>query len=286
MVSQHQAAVFAASFALVPFVVFNQQVITGRSLQPLHYDLYIAKYLALIALILCAVLIWRSRSHAKVVRFPGRILFGIALAAFVWGCIETVVATGRYAAVNVGLDRARITTLRLAEMARATGEARPVAISTDLMLADSLPTDAPLAVLWAPHLQVFSGTTSAEHRQRIYHHLFYTGVTYAPGDEQDFARLDPQKRYFISSLVGWGRSDAAWNVAWRPISQAEVTAEIRGYAEYTASFNRERAAQPTLSYVVVPAWQQADLQNLDRWYERDAGERSGDFIIYRVWLRP
>src|SRR5712671_7610801 len=28
---------FAASFALMPFVVFNQQVITGRSLQPFHY---------------------------------------------------------------------------------------------------------------------------------------------------------------------------------------------------------------------------------------------------------
>jgi len=30
--------IFAGSFALLPFVVFNQQVITGRSIQPFHYE--------------------------------------------------------------------------------------------------------------------------------------------------------------------------------------------------------------------------------------------------------
>lgn len=29
-----------------------------------------------------------------------------------------------------------------------------------------------------------------------------------------------------------------------------------------------------------------DLSNLDRWYERDAGERIGSSILYRVRLRP
>ncbi len=38
---------FAASFALTPALVFNQQIITGRSLQPFHYEWFIANYLAL-----------------------------------------------------------------------------------------------------------------------------------------------------------------------------------------------------------------------------------------------
>jgi hypothetical protein len=282
-------AVFAASLALVPLAVFNQQVLTGYSLQPLHYDLYIAKYVALIALILCVVLVWRSRgakAAAAAKRFPGRILFAIAVAAFGWGSLEAVVATRRYTSVNVGLDGARVVALRLAEMARLAGQDRPVAFSTDLMLADSLPTDAPLAVLWAPHLQVFSGAAPGEHKQRLHQYLYYAGVDYAPGDERDFAALDPQKQYFLSSLIGWGRSDPAWNVGWRPIAPSEVETELRAYREFIAAFNRERASQPTLSYVVVPAWQQSGMKNLDRWYERDAGERAGDYVIYRVSLRP
>jgi hypothetical protein len=277
-------AVFAASFALLPLVVFNQQVLTGRSLQPLHYDLFIGKYVALFALVLAAALIFRGRAPSTR-RIPAQVLCWIALAAFGWGWVEGVVATRRYVPINIGLDRSRRAALRVAELARACGEHRPVILSTDLLLADSLPTDAPLSVLWAPHLQVFSGADASEHKQRIYQYLYYTGINYVPGDALNFERLDPQKKYFINTLIGWGRSDAAWNVSWRPIAPAEIESELRAYREFVASFNRERASHPTLSYLVIPAWQQPDLSNLDRFYEREAVEQAGDYIIYRVRLR-
>jgi hypothetical protein len=254
-------------------------------LQPLHYDLFIAKYVALVALVLAASLVRRGRARSER-RFTAQVLWWVALAAFGWGCIETVVATRRYVPVNVGLDKSRNASLRLAELARLEGTTHPVALSTDLMLADSLPTDTRLAVLWAPHLQVFSGASPVEHKQRIYQYLYYTGVNYEPGDEQALERLDPDKRYFINALVGWGRSDAAWNAGWRPITPAEIETELRAYREFVAAFNQERAAHPALSYLVAPAWQKLDLTNLDHWYERDAGERVGDFIIYRLRLRP
>lgn len=282
--ARHVAS-FAASLALVPLVVFNQQVVTGRSLQPLHYDLFIAKYLALVALIVTAWLAWRSRTH-EARRIPGRVLCLIALAAFGWGCVETVVATRRYAPLNVGMDEARRAALRLAELAPGAGAGgRPVALSTDIMLADTLPTDAPLAVLWAPHLQVFSGATTNENRERIYQHLYYAGFNYEPGDEYIFDRLDPQKKYFINALVGWGRSDPAWNAGWHPITPAEIEMEMRSYRQFVASFNRERAAEIPLSFFVVPVWQPLDLTNLDRWYERDRGEQVGGYIVYRLKLR-
>lgn len=276
--------VFAASFALVPLVVFNQQILTGHSLQPLHYDLFIAKYVALIALILLASLLWRSRAGG-IRRFPAQALWWIALAAFGWGLVETVVATRRYVPVNVAMDKMRGVALRLAELARAEGATHPLALSTDLMLADGLPTDAPLAVLWAPHLQVFSGAVAGEHKQRIYQQLYYTNVNYAEGDEQSLEKLDPHKRYFINALIGWGRSDPAWNAGWRPVTPAEIEAELRGYREFVSSFNQESAARLPLSYVVAPVWQKLDFTNIDRWYERDAGQRTGDFIVYRLRLR-
>jgi hypothetical protein len=279
----NHVSVFAASFALVPLVVFNQQILSGHSLQPLHYDLFIAKHVALVALILLATLMWRSRTGVAR-RFPAQALWWIALAAFGWGLVEAVVATRRYVPVNVAMDKTRGVALRLAELARADGAPHPLALSTDLMLADSLPTDAPLAVLWAPHLQVFSGADSFEHKQRIYQHLYFTGVDYADGDERALEKLDPHKRYFINALVGWGHSDPAWNVGWRPMTPAEIESELRAYREFAASFNKERAARLPLTYVVLPVWQQLDFTNLDRWYERDAGQRTGDFIVYR--LRP
>ena len=63
-------ALLAASFALTPLIVFTQQVITGLSLQPLHYELFIAKDLALLALTLTIVLLWqrRERTFEKIPR--------------------------------------------------------------------------------------------------------------------------------------------------------------------------------------------------------------------------
>jgi hypothetical protein len=41
---REQRVLLAASFALLPLVVFNQQVVTGRSLQPLHFEMFVANY--------------------------------------------------------------------------------------------------------------------------------------------------------------------------------------------------------------------------------------------------
>ncbi|HYE66065.1 MAG TPA: hypothetical protein VD966_10805, partial [Pyrinomonadaceae bacterium] len=56
-----RAALFAASLALTPVIVFNQHVLTGRSLQPIHYEQFIVNYLSLVSLVLAAALIWRRR---------------------------------------------------------------------------------------------------------------------------------------------------------------------------------------------------------------------------------
>src|SRR5205085_6252504 len=54
------ASLFAISFALIPFLVFNQQIITGHSLQPMHYDQFLANYAALLGACLAATIIWRG----------------------------------------------------------------------------------------------------------------------------------------------------------------------------------------------------------------------------------
>jgi hypothetical protein len=39
------------------------------------------------------------------------------------------------------------------------------------------------------------------------------------------------------------------------------------------------------AYVVTDADSEPNLSNLDRWYERDQGERHGKFILYRLRLK-
>jgi hypothetical protein len=85
-------------------------------------------------------------------------------------------------------------------------------------------------------------------------------------------------------LIEWGHNDPAWTVDWKQITAEDIRSAVEGYAGYAGSFNREKAANPTLSYVVTDG--ATDFRNLDRWYERDAGERVGRFTLYRVTLRP
>jgi len=40
-----------------------------------------------------------------------------------------------------------------------------------------------------------------------------------------------------------------------------------------------------VTYAVIPADVNFDFTNLDRWYDRDAGERVGSYILYRLKLR-
>src|SRR6266511_3186895 len=44
--------IFTASFGFLPFLIFNQQVITGRSIQPYHYQVLISNYVVLLGVVL------------------------------------------------------------------------------------------------------------------------------------------------------------------------------------------------------------------------------------------
>jgi hypothetical protein len=94
---------------------------------------------------------------------------------------------------------------------------------------------------------------------------------------------------FVSmiALFGWGRHTDRLSSAAKALTYGEVAEEARRYGAYYKSFDIKQATNPLLSYVVVPDFEggQADLTNLDRWYERDAGERIGAYTLYRVRLK-
>jgi hypothetical protein len=269
----------AASFALSVLVVFNQQIITGRSLQPIHYQWFIANYCALTAAALTAALWWRKEIKQ---RLTDRRLALIAIVALLFAFGEVWLAASVSWDYNRAVDEGKPVADRLAHLGQAGGSpAVPVALMADFKLADRLPTDAPQAVLWAPRMLVFPGVTEVENRERFFRQLYYLGY-----DEKKFwTELDHADWNFLAGLFPYQRLSPAVSGSNTPITPAELRAQLASYLEYSRTFNRDRAATPSLSYLVVSAANQPDFANLDRWYQRDAGERVGDFILYRLKLR-
>jgi hypothetical protein len=276
----------ALAFGLTPLVVFNQQIITGRSLQPIHYEVFIVNYVAAFALVLSLALALRIRDGAGARRkISGRILLFVAVAAFCWGVIEADITTHVVDDQNIVRDEAFPVGERLRELAReeqAAGVENPgVVFTPNLIQGDDLPTLAPQGVLWARHLHVFSGTTWEENKERFYQHAYYEGFN------ADWLQTELNNRNYVVviALFGWGRHHDRLTANSTPLSPAEIADEVDAYRNYIASFDREQATRPLLSYIVTHADSQPNFTNIDRWYVRDAGVHHGKFILYRVRLR-
>lgn len=277
---------FAASFALTPLIVFNQQIITGRSLQPFHYGSFIANYLALIGLVLESVILWRgAEGERRPVRYrwAGRLAF----IAIWWAAIEVLAPAKVIIRDSQFTDRAAAVCQRLRQRATVDGlvtssatDPRPLVLASENKVAVILPTFAPQAVLWAPHFD-FLNLAAGESHERFYEYLYFTGI-----DGDQFAKeLVQPLSTFAAAAFGHERVIPDLSVQAKPITSEEIAFQVADYKAYYSSFSRDRAIQHVLSYVIVPSAGGPDLSNLDRWYERDKGEQVGDHILYRVKLR-
>jgi len=290
LIKHSRAALFVASLALMPLIVFNQQILTGRSMQPLHYELFIANYVALLALVMTLAVLFPPQDGTSRT-IPGRAIAFAALIAFGWGVIEATGATKRDVRLAQVREDAMPVSKKLAELARTDGslspvpnarDPRPVVFSSTLPVADFLPTGSPQASLWALHMDAFPGASAAERKERFYQYMYYSGIS-----DKELERAILEGRFAILvALFGVERVIPGLAPGEKPLTLEEMRTAWLGYAQYIAFFSRERAAHPTLSYVVVPTQTPPDLTNVDKWYERAAGLPAGLFTIYPVKLRP
>lgn len=276
---------FGASFALAPLLVFNQQIVSGRSLQPFHYEWFILNYLSLAALVVAIVLIRRGGAGAeRPVRYrvAGRIMF----IAIWWAAIEVLAPAKVIIRDSEFTDRAAPVCYRLRELAKSeTGvtsptDPRPLVLASENKVAVVLPTFAPHAVFWAPHFD-FLHLAPGESRARFYQYLYYIGVNPETFEKE----LSKPSSTFAAATFGHERVIPDLAVKVTPVSTDEIATKVSEYETYRANFSRTLAEQHVISYVIVPVSNEPDLSNLDRWYERDGGEAVGDYKLYRVKLR-
>jgi hypothetical protein len=278
---------FACSMALAPLAVFNQQVLTGLSLQPIHYEQFVANYAAPLSVFVAAALLWRARGERlrRASPYPRRALAALAALALCWTLFETLLITRRLARINVTIDSWQATARALRETGRrehgSDAHRALVFCPESVGLCDLLPGSAPQAVLWGWHMPSFPGVSQSENKERLRLQLYYSGV-----GAQEFARLAHDPGPYRNALFGWGRATEGLAAAQATISEDEESAEAEAYARFVTDFDRARAAAAPLTYVLFRTDREAKLANLDRWYARDAGEPAGLFTLYRVSLRP
>lgn len=274
------ATLFALAIALVPFAVFNQQVITGRSLQPIHYQVFIGNYVAMLGFVVAVGLLWKNRLGQG--RTSVKIICSVAMLFVVgWGFVECHYTVRVLDEANVDRDRALPVANRLEQLAADEPDPhRATVLSYDWMFADDMPSVAPQNILWARHQHVFAGLSWQESKERYYQQLHYQNV-----DENGLDYM--LKNDFVSqiALFGWGRHTDRLSADAKPLTYGEISEEVKRYGEYRRNFSKQQATNPLIRYVIVPHWDRFDLSKLEEFYELDEGETVGRHTIYKVRLR-
>jgi hypothetical protein len=282
------SAIFAAAFALVPFLVFNQQILTGRLIQPYHYEIFIANYVALVALVMVV----------KPLRLPvsRQTLVMAACLCFLWGALEVNQPFKERSTFDVRNDEVVPVLLRLKELAkrdgtweglRENGKTPALVFSPQSEISRLLPTWAPQGSLLAPGSAPFQSLSQTQRREWLYMHLYYCGMNKEAVRELLNDRTDDLflAYHAKSTLFGPERILAFLGRNFQPVRHDEIEAEVSAYGNFVDSFSREEALKRPLTYVIAPADSKFDFSHIDLWYERDGRERVGIYDLYRLMLR-
>jgi hypothetical protein len=289
IVGQELRSILAASLAILPFIVFNQQLITGKTMQSYHFAAFVVNYAVLLSVVLAGTLFWNP--------IPVRLLVWVAALSFSWGMVEVGLPSRLNFVPSAITDDQIVPVLkRLRGLAmedgtlpelRAKGQASTMVFSPKLVVTVLQPTWTSQPTLLDIGGLDFGSVSRAERKEYFYMHLYYS--------QADIGLLrralsgapeDPAMNYYARAVTfGHDRVVPALAGVFRPIQPEEIEGEISAYQAYAAAFSRAQAVKRPLTYAVIPADGTFDFTNLDRWYERDAGERVGAYVLYRLKLR-
>jgi hypothetical protein len=281
--------IYAASLAMLPLVVLNQQILTGKTMQAYHYEAFVVNYAVVVGLIITAALLWNAVS--------GRLLLWIAVLSFSWGVVEVGLPSRLNTVPAAVVDDRIIPVLRrlkelstqdgtLADL-RAKGNASTLVFAPQLVVIVLQPTWTSQGTLLDLGGLDFSSVSREERKKFFYMHLYYSKAdTGALRQALNGTPNDPAMNYYARAVTfGHERIVPALSAHFQPIQPEEIEHEVRAYQAYADSFSREQVLKRPITYAVTPADGKFDFTNLDRWYERDSGERVGAYMLYRVKVR-
>jgi hypothetical protein len=281
--------IYAASLAMLPFVVFNQQILTGKTMQVFHFEIFAINYSTTVGLLIMFTLFWKP--------VPRRWLIWMAALSVSWGLIVVgLPARVAFVPVAVANDKSIPVLLRLKQLSkedgtiadlRSRGQASTLVFSPSVSLIRLLPTWTSQGTLLDIGGLDFGSVTKEERKRFLYTHLYYSNaqtetLRKALNGMPDGTDLD---LYARSVVFGHERVTPALSLHFEPIQQNEIDQEVLAYQTYANSFSRKEALKRPIAYAIIPVAGNFDFSNLNRWYERDAGERVGAYTLYRLKLR-
>jgi hypothetical protein len=277
---------FLMSLAFVAPVVFNQQLLTGRSLQPFHYQFFCVNYVAVFSLSSVIFILLKNKLKAQTLN---KILLLVGATVFIIGYFENVYAADAYRGMNVWRDEL----VPVAGRIKLIGESDKNQTKTSRVILSfdftqpfwtnsvDLPALSSQSVLWSPHLTMFPDVSRKENLERLNKFLYYQNL------DAKWLKNQLQSGNSILTLGYFGgvRTNDQNVGESKSVSGEEINKIVEQYEDFCRSFDSEKARTPFLSFVIVRQEIENDLSNIDRWYERDAGETVGKYILYRVKLR-
>lgn len=280
---------FAGALALLPMVIFNQQILTGKTMQVFHYDVFIINYSTLIA-VLVAISIWWHPIPRAVVAITG-------VLAVAWGVFSVVLPSSLvFVPQAIARDQRvpvlrRLRDLRNTDNTRAElrefGAASTLVFSPDLAVTVLLPTWTTQGTLLDIGGVECATILPEERKHYFYMHLYYSNVTADVLRRSLTGTVTNRSIEHYASIAVFGseRASPVLGLEFKPIRPDEIEHEVQIYETYTNTFSREEALKRPIKYAVIPVDIHFDFSNLDRWYERDAGEQVGDFVLYTLKLK-
>ncbi len=258
---------FLIACAVTPLIVFNQQVVTGLSLQSFHYEQFIVNYLVLVGVVATYHLVW---AHVKI-----RPILWAALAICV-GVATALKEVRDHIDLNVRRDEAKPVFERLDQLGVTS-----VTAFNNSLLASSALTDSSAPQLWAPSMHYFGEIVEKERIERHFQYLYLLGE-----DPQMFEDDLLNVSQIRASVFGLHRVNPTLSQKFVPVTDEEIRSEVTRYTAFVENFSAQQASKWPLSYVVMVNDASQDFPHLDRWYVKGAGEKVGNCTIYPVKLKP
>jgi hypothetical protein len=275
---------FLLSLSLVAPIVFNQQILTGKSLQPFHYQFTCVNYISVFSLLTTIFILVKKITPQDLRKFSILLLAG----ALSLGCFETI-----YGAISTRKDNsARDELFPVAERIKFLSQNSesqnntPIILSFDFTqdgYANSidLPALSSQAVLWGPHITMFPDVDSNVNQERLFESLYFQNF------DKDQLKKEFEKGNFIILLgfFGGGRFLSSMTNEYKPLTGEEINKVVEEYDQFYNSFRYENAQKNIISFVITSREIPEYFSVLDKWYERDLGEEVGNYLLYRVKLK-
>jgi hypothetical protein len=245
-------------------------------MQPFHFESFIVNYVVLVGAVILAALLWQN--------IPRRTLLWIASLCILLGVVEVELQAGAFSRTDTTKDE-MIPVLRRLDQLPAQNGSADLVFSPHLELMQILPTWTRHGTLLAIGAIDFGSASHDERKEFLYTHLYYSGAN-AERLRALFNGIPEELglSYYVKyAAFGHERVRPLYALDFHPLTQDEIETEVNAYAKFVDSFSREQALRHQLTYAIAD--DKFDFSRVDRWYQRDTGERAGAYTLYRLSLR-